>query len=90
MVAVVTFAFMIVVSHEPSALEYLDQGIFVAVRGIGRLWNLVGFHLHDPSTFIYVLGVEDEPSLRHGVFDTISRPSVKGCGGRCRVGGAVG
>jgi len=78
MVAVVAFAFMIVVSNEPSAIEYVDQGILAAVRGIGRLRNLVGFHLYDSSTFVHVHGVEDEPSLRHRVLGTIRQQSVKG------------
>lgn len=77
MVAVVAFSFMIVVSHEPLAIKYVDQRILVSMWGGGRLGNLIGFHLHDSSKFVHILGVEDEPSFWHRVYDTIMKPCVK-------------
>ena len=48
-----------------------------------RFRNRVGFHLHNSSTFVDIFSVEDKPPLRHRVFDTIRRTSVKRCDGSC-------
>jgi hypothetical protein len=79
-VPMVALPFMIIVTNKPPTVEYIDQGIFIALWSIARFRDLKDSDFDNSSKLVHILGVEDQPSFRHRALDTISQLSVKRSG----------